>query len=133
MPKIKKIDFVNANDFIAGLPAGRRGAIERRAKELIAEDLTLRDLRKARDLTQTQIGALLGIGQAHVCRLERRSDLLLSTLASYVEAMGGELKLIVQFADRPPVALTKLGDVFEAAPAPATGKRRRKALLGTGT
>ena len=126
MPKINKSEFVNADDFIASLPAARRGAIERRATVLMAEELTLRDLRKARDLTQAQIGALLGIGQEHVCRLEQRSDLLLSTLASYVEAMGGELKLMVQFADRPPVALSKLGDIVDTAPATATVKRRPK-------
>ena len=126
MPKIKKTDFVNADDFIASFPAGRRAAIQARAKELIAEELTLRDLRKALDLTQTQLGAILGIGQEHVSRLEQRSDLLLSTLASYVEAMGGELKLMVQFSDRAPVVLTNLGDVFETAPAAPAAKRRRK-------
>ena len=48
----------------------------------------------------------LGINQENVSRIEKRSDLLLSTLSGYVEAMGGTLRLVAEFPDRPPVALT---------------------------
>ena len=65
----------------------------------------MRDLRKARKLTQERLAELLHMRQESVSRLEKRSDLLLSTLSSYIKAMGGELKLIVQFPDRPPVQL----------------------------
>jgi DNA-binding XRE family transcriptional regulator len=87
--------------------------VEARAKQLIAEELTLRDLRKARALTQVRLARTLGIGQEHVSRLEQKSDMLLSTLASYVRAMGGDLKLLVEFPDRPPVRLANLADIFE--------------------
>jgi DNA-binding transcriptional regulator YiaG len=106
MGKYKRSDFINADDFIASLPADVRAAGEARAKVLIAEELTLRELRQALELTQAQVGAALGIGQEHVSRLEQRSDMLLSTLANAVKAMGGELSLVVQFPDRPPVSLT---------------------------
>jgi len=90
------------------LPAERRKRVAARAEELIAEELTLRDLRKARDLTQERMAELLHIGQDSVSRLEQRSDLLLSTLRSYVSAMGGTLELIARFPDRPPVVVSGL-------------------------
>ena len=87
----------------------RRAKIDARASELIAEEMTLQDLRKARALTQVRLAELLSIKQESVSNLEKRSDLLLSTLRSYVEAMGGELTLVARFPDRPPVTLTSLG------------------------
>ena len=84
----------------------RRRKIEDRAAELIAEEMTLRELRKARQLTQVSVARELGISQDGVSRLEQRSDLLLSTLRRTVEAMGGSLSLIATFPDRPPVELS---------------------------
>jgi len=57
----------------------------------------------------------LGIGQDGVSRLEKRSDLLLSTLRTYIEAMGGQLSLIAEFPDREPVTLFGLA-TMETAP-----------------
>jgi hypothetical protein len=59
-------------------------------------------------LTQARVGKALNIGQDGVSRLEQRSDLLISTLRSYVEAMGGDLQLIASFPDRPAIAVTGL-------------------------
>jgi transcriptional regulator with XRE-family HTH domain len=84
---------------IAGLPPERRAKIEGRARQLIGEEMALRQLRKARRLTQKQLARALNIGQDSVSRLESRSDLLISTLQSYVEAMGGELKIVVEFKE----------------------------------
>jgi len=95
-------------DIMNGLTAERREKIEARAEELIAEEMTLRDLRKAQDLTQERMAELLGVGQDNISRLESRTDMLLSTLRSYVTAMGGSLDLIVRFQDRPAVALSAL-------------------------
>ena len=78
----------DVNDIIAKLDPERRRRIEERAAELIAEEMTLRELRKARQLTQARVAAELGISQDGVSRLEQRSDLLLSTLRKTVEAMG---------------------------------------------
>ena len=101
---------------MAQLPPERRARIEAEADRLHAEYLTLKDLRKAKALTQEQVAAALGIRQATVAQLEKRSGLLLSTLRSYVEAMGGRLRLMVEFPGRPPVALEGLGDTEEPSP-----------------
>jgi hypothetical protein len=95
-------------DKMAALGKRRRQKIEARAAELIAEEMSLRDLRRAQRLTQERIGKSLGIGQEGVSRLEKRSDLLLSTLRSYVEAIGGNLQIVAEFPDRPPIVLTSL-------------------------
>ena len=101
---------VNVDDKIAGLDPARRRKVEERAEELSAEEMTLRELRKARQLTQVNVARRLGISQDGVSRLEQRSDLLLSTLRKTVEAMGGNLSLIAKFPDRPPVELAGLAD-----------------------
>ena len=93
----------------------QRARVEAHAQELIEEELTLRDLRHAHHLTQERMAELLGVEQENVSRIERRADLLLSTLASYVAAMGGKLRLIAEFPDRKPVAVA-LGDLSESAP-----------------
>ena len=93
------------------MPSSRKKKIEARASELIAEEMTLQDMRKARKMTQEHIRELLKIRQDSVSRLEKRSDLLLSTLRSYIEAMGGELYLTVKFPDRPPVNITGLAEL----------------------
>ena len=88
----------------------QRARVEARAQELIEEELTLRDLRQARHLTQERMAELLGVEQENVSRLERRADLLLSTLSSYVAAMGGKLRLVAEFPNRKPVTVA-LGDL----------------------
>jgi DNA-binding XRE family transcriptional regulator len=94
------------DEVMASLPPARRAAIEKRAAVLIAEEMTLRQLRKAHGRTQKKLAAALKISQDGVSRLEKRSDLLLSTLRSYVEAMGGKLTLVAEFPGSKPVAVT---------------------------
>ena len=96
----------NLTDVMAELPAERRARVESRAEALIAEETTLRDLRRVRELTQERMAELLGVGQDNISRLEGRADMLLSTLRSYVAAMGGSLDLVVRFPDRPAVSLS---------------------------
>lgn len=95
---------------IQRLPPARRKRVEARAKELIAEEMSLRDLRRAMNRTQVQVAKVLNVGQDTVSRYEQRSDMLLSTLQSYVEAMGGQLDLVVTFPNRRPVRLKSLGE-----------------------
>ncbi|MDA1001408.1 MAG: XRE family transcriptional regulator [bacterium] len=97
------------------LPAKRRKKIEKRAAELIAEEMSLRDLRKAHQLTQKRLAKSLGITQDGVSRLEKRSDLLISTLQNYVHGMGGTLHLVAEFPDRPPVKLKGFAEMDERA------------------
>lgn len=94
------------DDKVKKLSPAQRKKVEARAAALIAEEMTLRDLRKARELTQVRMAEQLGITQDGVSRLEKRSDLLLSTLRKTVEAMGGRLSLVAEFPDRAPVVLT---------------------------
>lgn len=93
------------DDVMAALPKERRERVEARAVELA----TLKDLRQAAQQTQEQMAAALGVGQDTISRLEKRSDMLLSTLRHYVESMGGQLNLVAQFPNRPPVVIEHLG------------------------
>jgi transcriptional regulator with XRE-family HTH domain len=98
----------NVDDKIKKLSSDQRKRVEARAAQLIGEEMTLRELRHARRLTQARMAKSLGITQDGVSRLEKRSDLLLSTLRKTVEAMGGNLSLVAEFPDRAPVVLSGL-------------------------
>lgn len=111
----------NLDQIMTGLPAERRTKVEARAAELA----TLKDLRQAVAQTQEELAAALGVGQDTISRLEKRSDMLLSTLRRYVEAMGGKLELVAQFPDRPPLVIDHLAG--EASPRPVR-KARGSAL-----
>ena len=83
--------------------------------------MRLQELRRAR-LTRVRIAKELGIGQDGVSKLEKRADLMISTLRKTVEALGGSLSLVAQFPDRNPVVLS---GISEGGPDPRpTGKRR---------
>ncbi len=99
---------VTLEEILNEMPVERRARIEQRAQE-IAEELNLREVRRLRKLTQARLSKKLKIGQEGVSRIEKRSDLYLSTLRGYVEGVGGELTLMVRFPDQPPVILTGLG------------------------
>ena len=101
---------LNVEDKIARLQPERRRRVEERAAELVAETMTVRELRRALQLTQARVATELGITQDGVSRLEQRNDLLLSTLRRTIEAMGGSLSLIARFPDRPPVELSGIAD-----------------------
>jgi len=100
-------------DKIHQLPASRRKQVEARAAELMAEEMSLRDLRMAMNRTQVEVAKVLKVGQDTVSRYEKRSDMLLSTLQGYVQAMGGELDLVVTFPNRKPVKLKSLGEFVD--------------------
>jgi DNA-binding XRE family transcriptional regulator len=85
----------------------RRRRIAARAATLVAEEKSLQELRQAHKLTQKRMAEVLGVGRDSVSRLEQRSDLLLSTLRGYVEALGGRLSLVAEFPDQQdPVVLS---------------------------
>ena len=115
----------NIRHTMKSLSPTRRKKIEARAATLIAEEMSLRDLRQALTLTQVHMAETLGIGQDGISRLEKRSDLLLSTLRTYIEAMGGQLSLIAEFPDREPVTLTGLA-AMETTIHPPTRRRRKR-------
>lgn len=108
------------NEFVASLPEPERWKIAARGRELVAEEMSLQDLRKAIGKTQTAVAKRLKVGQDAVSKLETRNDMYISTLRGVLKAMGGELEMIARFPDRPPVRLEKLG---AAAPRRKRGRR----------
>ncbi len=91
---------------------GANVAEHRRAME---DALALAELRQSRNITQIQLAAQLGITQGNVSRLEARSEIYLSTLRSYIEALGGHLEIAAVFDDeRVPVAPPGRGGLSSA-------------------
>jgi DNA-binding XRE family transcriptional regulator len=99
---------------IASLPAGRRRRVKKRAAALIREEMSLADLRKALGQTQAGLARSLGVRQDTVSRYERQTDVLLSTLRHYIDAMGGELTLVAEFPNRPPVRISQIAELSES-------------------
>ena len=93
--------------------AGLAERLQRALEALPIEQRTVFALYANGDMTYGEIAETLGIQQATVAKYERQSDLLLSTLRRYVAAMGGELKLMVEFPGKAPVVLEGLGDTEE--------------------
>ena len=85
---------------------------------VMERDLSLAELRRARLMTQDQLAADLHVGQASIAKLERRTDMYLSTLRRFVEAMGGELEIVARFPDQPHVRLRGIGELTEVARTP---------------
>ena len=104
---------INSRDRFAELPESRRKAIQARAETLIAEELTLAELREACRRSQAELAEKLGVQQAAVSKLERRADMYLSTLRRLVEAMGGTLEIVAQFPGRPPVRINQFKTLNE--------------------
>lgn len=85
-------------DLMANWPLERIAEVEAGAREMLLE-MPLYRIRLARDLTQDELAAAMGTTQASVSKLERRSDVYLSSARRYVEAMGGEMEITVRFPD----------------------------------
>jgi transcriptional regulator with XRE-family HTH domain len=83
---------------MAKMEPQRRARIEARVRAALAE-MPLQELRKARELSQVQLAKALETSQSEVSKIERRTDLYVSTLRSYIEAMGGQPELIARFPD----------------------------------
>jgi len=75
-----------------------RGRAAARAREMLAE-MPLAELRRARGLSQKTLAEALGVQQPSIARLEKRTDMYVSTLRSHIEAMGGELEVVARFPD----------------------------------
>ena len=86
------------SDLTKKMSARDRAEIKTRSKKLLAE-LPLEQLRSARSLTQTNMAQILGVNQSAISKIEKRTDMYLSTLRSYVEAMGGSLEIQAVFPE----------------------------------
>lgn len=85
-------------DLAAKMSPESRARGERKAQEMLAE-MPLHELRQARLMTQETVAQALGATQASVSKLERRTDMYVSTLRRYVQAMGGDLEITARFPD----------------------------------
>ena len=112
------------DDLMATLPKYRKKRVEDRAMELA----TLKDLRHAVQQTQAQMASALGVRQDTISRLEKRSDMLLSTMRHYVESMCGKLELVAKFPDRPSVVIDHLGGEVTLNK-PVSAARRSRATV----
>jgi len=116
---------VSLEEILNQMPEEERAQVFRRAEE-IRQEINLREMRRLRRVTQARLSKKLKIGQEGVSRIEKRTDLYLSTLRSYVEGLGGKLSLTVEFPDRAPLILSGFGEGSEASkPRKQTAKRRK--------
>ncbi|CAN5272420.1 hypothetical protein BH09PSE1_BH09PSE1_13050 [soil metagenome] len=97
-------------DIMAGLPPARRTRVDARAAVLTAEVEGLKALREISERSQDQIAQALGVKQPSVLKMERQTDLYLSTLRRFVEAAGGTLELRVELPGKGVLNLTGMGD-----------------------
>ncbi|SPF49017.1 Transcriptional regulator, XRE family [Candidatus Sulfopaludibacter sp. SbA4] len=81
------------------MPADRQRRIEKRFRKSLAA-MPLDQLRKAQEMTRLQLAEILGVNQGEVSKIEYRSGICVSTLAEYIEAMGGRLEIRAVFQDR---------------------------------
>jgi transcriptional regulator with XRE-family HTH domain len=80
------------------MDSARRGRVEKRVQEVL-RGMPLDELREARELTQTQLAQVLQVSQGAVSKVERRTDMYISTLRSYVRAIGGDLQIRAVFPE----------------------------------
>jgi DNA-binding XRE family transcriptional regulator len=90
---------------------------EAKAKQMI-EEMPLDELRKARELTQEHLAKVLGVKQSAISKMERRTDVYVSTLSDFIRAMGGELEIRAVFPDGS-VRINQFGDESGARTRPA--------------
>ena len=89
----KKFDELRAK-----MSSEARERVEARAQEMLAE-MPLNELRQARGLSQKALSEVLHVQQPAIAKMEKRTDMYISTLRSHIEAMGGQLEVIARFPD----------------------------------
>lgn len=119
------------DEVIASLPRDQQEQIQARYSELKQEVDGLRELRQIAGKAQAEIATALKIKQPSVSKIEKQADMYLSTLRSYVEAVGGELELTVKLPQRPALRIHHLGDVSDD-PQKSTRRPRSRTQIGGG-
>ncbi len=136
----------NFSTLVDAMSAERQERVRQRTEELLGA-LPLKGLRKARSLSQEELAEILDLNQATVSKLERRTDMYISTVRRFVRAMGGELEIRARFpegvveidqfgllADVPPAALAtrpRKGKSTAMARKKVTGKKAATAASKT--
>lgn len=85
-------------DLVAKMPPAAQEQIQSRTQELM-DEMPLAELREALRLTQQQMAEVLEVKQPAVAKLEKKTDMYLSTLRRFIEAMGGELEIRAVFKE----------------------------------
>jgi DNA-binding XRE family transcriptional regulator len=106
----------------------REKRIKARVKAELAR-LPLAEVRKARALTQTRLAEILRVNQAAISKMEQRTDMYLSTLRSYIEAMGGSLEVRAVFPESE-ILLEHIGSEGAPIASAAVMRAPRKAEPG---
>jgi len=99
----------NFRELVTAMSNERQQKIVQRVRESLAS-MPLEEIRKARQMTQAKLADALGVNQGEVSKIEHRTDIYLSTLAGYVEALGGKLEIRAIFPDRE-MRITQFEDI----------------------
>lgn len=97
---------------LAEMPPERRARITAQTQQLL-EEMPLQDLRRALDFTQQQVAVSLGINQIAISKMESQTDMYISTLRRFIEALGGQLRIVAQFPQGP-VEITQFKQTTES-------------------
>jgi predicted transcriptional regulator len=98
---------------VAKMSTESQNRVHERAQQMLAE-LPLQELRQAVQMSQESLGEILGASQAAVSKIESRTDMYVSTVRRYVEAMGGQLEIVAKFPDGD-VKISQFKDVAKRA------------------
>lgn len=100
------------NQVIAALPKERQKKVDEQYRLMKDEIESLAELRQLSGKAQAEVAAALNIKQPSVSKIEKQTDMYLSTLQDYVKAVGGELDLVVRLPKHRALRIGRLGDVF---------------------
>lgn len=106
--------MITHDDYMKKLSPSDREAVLSMARELIAEEKSLRQIRKAREYSQVTLAEILSMNQGDLSKFERRTDAYLSTIRRYIEAMGGTLELIATFPDTGPFKISNFANLGDS-------------------
>jgi DNA-binding XRE family transcriptional regulator len=101
---------ITLEEMIASLPLESQARIEAQTQRMIDDYETLQAIRKAHKHTQKALAEKLGVKQVTISKIENKADMLITTLGSYIEAMGGKLNLVAEFPNKPAINI-KLRDL----------------------
>ena len=90
----------------------RMKRVEAKTKEIL-RSIDLQELRKAKELTQLELADTLNISQEAVSKMESNSDMFISTLSRFIDAMGGHLRIVAEFPDRE-IEITQFKEIEES-------------------
>jgi transcriptional regulator with XRE-family HTH domain len=106
--------MISHEDYMKKLKPGQLAKVKEMARQLIEEEKSLREIRKARECSQAELAQKMGMNQGDLSKFERRTDVYLSTVRHYVEALGGTLELVATFPDTGPVKIAHVAGLVHA-------------------